>query len=858
MKFTLTAITALFLATGLTVMAGTEKSYDISAFTTPIVTAAKSNNTQALAFSTPLMLNHAAASEIFAAGTKNMVITNVPVPPNGTAALHLQLSAPVFDANSQFLWATKDGRKRITVSPIYSYKGSVEGEPGSKVSLHYSEGDLTGFITHADGSRTIVGKASEYRAVDGATPHIFESEGANARPLALSNFTCGSEFLPADEKEAVTSMAMPSSIKNGESIQALTLKELRLAIVLREDIDSVLKLQGLTTEQVAQYFAKIVAAMSQVYEEELGAHMYIGYLLAFTTEEPSGYLYNGREPQKLLNEFSLDWSSGYTDVERTVAHLYCIKRPVGGIYVGGIAYGGQSGSRLCNTGHQGGYGVSTLDLYNGQNIPGDANSRNAFVWDVYVATHEIGHNVGAAHTHSCYWSPPVDTCQLISDGTDACYNSPDLRRVRPGTIMSYCHLVNGSITPLTFGDRVAERMRTWIDASCMKAVSEPMVRITSPRGHDEWAGGQKVPIKWVSAMVSAVNLDYSRNGESDWVSIAKNLNSADGTYLWTLPAIGGPTFWIRISSSSDANVQNISLASYTINVPLAINSPQGGERLGTGTTFQIRWAKDNSVNSVKILFSSNDGTDWSEVATGQTGQSYTWTVGDVATTTARIKLVSTTNSKIEAISEPFAIGVPSFKLMLPKEGAEICNNFDNQYNWAADFVDRIRIQYSVDDGTTWRNAIQSITVPASQWQIFSRNSGLGSVAVGTKVKLRVLESVSEQVLDTRNELTIAECSGVTGVNDQTVSLNGLTIEKATPNPANGSTLLTIHHSKELMASVVAVDAAGSERVLVQNITLSGAGVSAISISLDTLPQGAYSIVVRGDGVQADIPVRVVR
>jgi hypothetical protein len=162
------------------------------------------------------------------------------------------------------------------------------------------------------------------------------------------------------------------------------------------------------------------------------------------------------------------------NVDRTIAHLYALIRPVGGSFVGGIAYL----NGLCNKRHRGGYGVSTVYL-NANEIPGDPNRSNAFVWDVFVAAHEMGHNIGAFHTHNCFWSPPVDTCQLSIDLTDGCYSDPALRRVVPGTIMSYCHLANGSRTPLTFGSRVAERMRGWIAASsCAPFVTKPTLTIT--------------------------------------------------------------------------------------------------------------------------------------------------------------------------------------------------------------------------------------------------------------------------------------------------------------------------------------------------------------------------------------------
>lgn len=854
MKLFFVGIIALAVTT-LCSTAGTTHEVDINSVLRPIRTAYMDDMVQDNHFAQPYYVQIDAANSVFAASYQHLLVHNVPVPPYGTATLALEATRPVFDARSTILIATKNGKVPLKVRPVYSYKGQIVGEPGSSVSLHYStDGDITGFITHANGERTVVGKAPEYRAGTNEIPHVFQAESAGALSPVLDNFICGSDELPFDAKEALEHMDMPTSQK-GESVQAMVLKQLTLALVLREDVDSALKRQGLNDEQIVQHFAKIVAAMSQAYEQELGAHMYIGYMEVYTTEAPSGFLYDGKDPGKLLDEFSELWSGAYSSIDRVVAHLYTIKKPVQGMYVGGIAYGGQAGSRLCVKDHRGGYGVSTLDLRANETIPGAAANRNAFVWDVFVAAHEIGHNVGAPHGHSCYWSPPLDTCQLQSDGTDACYNNPALRRVRPGTIMSYCHLVNGSSTPLEFGTRASERMRTWIDASCMQAVTEPLVRITSPRGPDGWGGGDKLTILWASAMVNNVNLDYRMSDNGQWLSIASNLNAIDGKYVWTLPAQATNTLWIRIGDATNADVFNIAPAAYSIRVPLVISNPVGGERLAKGAKFQVRWTKDPSITTVNVLFSSDAGQNWETVASKVSASAYDWTVPDIETEQAMIRLEAAANTSITAVSPVFAIGTPRFKLLLPKEGSDLCNNFDNQFNWSADFIDRIRIRYSTDDGVTWRNAIQPLSVAAAQWQIFSRNAGMTSLDAGTKVSLRVEDASTDEVLDTRDELNIVSCTQVTSVNDDHRS--AARIVDISPNPAQTTALVRITVPSASTATIKAVSVTGTEYVLVPAIQLHELE-NYVNVPLAVVPAGAYNLVIESKTTRTASPLRIVR
>ena len=413
--------------------AGTDKTVDARTFMTPTASAAKQNNAQATAFEHGLNLQKAVAENVFSGNEKNITLTNVEVPLHGTATLELERTAAVFDATSEIYMATPGGgKKRVKVRPIQSFKGTINGDPNTWVTLHYNNGELTGYIQHVDGTRTTIGRAWESRSTKAASPHFLADENAIGDGPALKDFVCGSETLPIDTIATLTDMVRPSSIPKGQTIQQLPLTEMKVAIVLREDIFRSLQGRGYDEEQTAQHFARIVASMSQAYEEDARCRLFISYMLIFNDDEPSGYINDGLNPGDLLSEFSRDWSSSYNDVDRTVAHLYTNKRSQGGVFVGGIAYGGQAGSRLCVKAHRGAYGVSTMDLVPPNQFPGNASSRNAFVWDVFVAAHEIGHNIGAPHTHNCFWNPPVDTCQLQSDGTDACYDDPSLRRVRVG------------------------------------------------------------------------------------------------------------------------------------------------------------------------------------------------------------------------------------------------------------------------------------------------------------------------------------------------------------------------------------------------------------------------------------------
>ncbi len=72
------------------------------------------------------------------------------------------------------------------------------------------------------------------------------------------------------------------------------------------------------------------------------------------------------------------------------------------------------------------------------NVEGVLNNSNTFSYDVFLASHELGHVFGSKHTHACAWGPnknqALDNCAK-QEGSCSPAPKPSI-----GSIMSYCHL----------------------------------------------------------------------------------------------------------------------------------------------------------------------------------------------------------------------------------------------------------------------------------------------------------------------------------------------------------------------------------------------------------------------------------
>lgn len=230
--------------------------------------------------------------------------------------------------------------------------------------------------------------------------------------------------------------------KGVERPQAGTLRRIEMAI---EGDFTYYQDHGSDAVQATEYAEDVIAACSDIYERDVAGTLYIRSWELWTVNDP----YPGTNSSTLLTQFRDYWRVNKGAVVRSIAHLFS---GINGI--GGIAYL----NVLCNKNN--GYAVDGLN----NNI---VYPRTTYAWDTDVVSHELGHNVGSPHTHSCSWAPPIDSCYAAEGGCFA-----GTKAVR-GTIMSYCHLTPQG-TNLEFHPRVQTLMETRLAeaAACVPLVSD--------------------------------------------------------------------------------------------------------------------------------------------------------------------------------------------------------------------------------------------------------------------------------------------------------------------------------------------------------------------------------------------------
>jgi hypothetical protein len=323
---------------------------------------------------------------------------------------------------------TDDSGRHAFQPDVSLYKGHVAGEPASWVVLSLGASGVLGTVER-DGRRWTLSPTQRMstHAPGGLGVHAFAPEGSLAE--AASRFECG---INADnEQQYIVRHPERDGLEQGLTAgpDATQINGARFDFNVAIDCDYEIYSNkfGGDLNAATSYILTVLGTVNLIYERDLEATLHFPYVNLWTTPSDP---YTQPTTSTELNEFQGYWSATMGSVPRNVAHLIS-GRALGG----GIAYI----DAVC--GNAPGYGVSAIDA-------AYVYPTATTTWDIEVIAHELGHNFGSYHTHSCQWAAEgripihttLDSCQA-SEGSCASYTNhlpPD-----KGTIMSYCHLLSG-------------------------------------------------------------------------------------------------------------------------------------------------------------------------------------------------------------------------------------------------------------------------------------------------------------------------------------------------------------------------------------------------------------------------------
>ena len=321
---------------------------------------------------------------------------------------------------------------------ITTLSGKVEDEPDSLVFLALQpNGNTYGFIRRTNQTTFLSMDSTESKPV----PILFDP---NRVP---------EELLPAPPAlcETIDLFGVQRVGDDGDTATAHTPFR-RIDLAIDTDFEFTQDLFAGNTSNAVAYVITLISAASAIYTDQLNIELDLTYLRLW---ENSSDPYDNEDTVSQLYALRGYWEDTMNDVDRDLTHLLS-GRPGGGI----AFYPG-----LCAPTY--GYGLSRVD----GSFPSPVSDFNPSNWDIFVFTHELGHNLGAPHTHD--YCPPLDQCAPNGffgecQSTQVCRDD--------GTIMSYCHTCTGGMRniALRFHEEVKATILNYLDgAECGYTSDQP-------------------------------------------------------------------------------------------------------------------------------------------------------------------------------------------------------------------------------------------------------------------------------------------------------------------------------------------------------------------------------------------------
>ncbi|HTS02633.1 MAG TPA: M12 family metallo-peptidase, partial [Thermoanaerobaculia bacterium] len=248
------------------------------------------------------------------------------------------------------------------------------------------------------------------------------------------------------------------------------LSSLHSAVVAIDTDNEYMAYWGNNTTNVTNYIATLIANINVMYERDLNLELLQGTTFLRTSTDPYTVNDGGNADSSELNEFTSYWNAHYplANYPRSVVTMMSGKQP-GTNSASGIAW---VASSVCG---------NTVD-YNFCQL-----FKTSYLWgDTLIMGHEIGHNLGSPHTH-CYADPKPDTCYSAERSLPACFTgTPTCPTAQPingvpnvqGTLMGYCHLLQGCSSSLVFHPSTITRyvgptLDAGASSSCIAVVTPP-------------------------------------------------------------------------------------------------------------------------------------------------------------------------------------------------------------------------------------------------------------------------------------------------------------------------------------------------------------------------------------------------
>ncbi len=148
------------------------------------------------------------------------------------------------------------------------------------------------------------------------------------------------------------------------------------------------------------------------------------------------------------------------------------------------------------------------------------------------------------------------------------------------------------------------------------------VYVKEPSGGEVYNSEWNLPIQWIVTEVQKINISYSVNNGSSYLPIVSDYSSYSGSYSWNIPENFSDSCLIKITSSDNVDIFDISDNVFRI-FKLNIISPSNGSLFAPDSSLNLEW-KHGGIDSVNIKISRDMQVTWEVIESNLSDTLYTF------------------------------------------------------------------------------------------------------------------------------------------------------------------------------------------------------------------------------------------
>lgn len=516
--------------------------------------------------------------------------------------------------------------KPVKVTKGLFYRGILRDDPTSVVGISFFDGEVYGMISSADhGNVTINKMESEHSYL------IYSDRDLDAHYSG----TCETKEPEGYAEEIRQALGNQLEVRADKCVK----------VYLETDY-ALYQNKGNNTNNVINYMTAVFNNIAILYSNE-SITTQVSEIYVWTTQDN----YSKTSSNSALTQFR----SARPSFNGDLAHLAAL----GGNNLGGIAWV----NALC-TSYKYAYSNITSTY---QNVP-------TYSWTVEVMTHEMGHNLGSPHTHSCSWSGgALDNC-YTPEGS--CSQGP--APTNGGTIMSYCHLTSYGINFNNgFGTQPGNLIRSKVSsASCLGTCDNGSCNAPAGLAISN-IQNTSATASWSSVSgATAYQVQYRPTGGT-WIVLPQSTSTSRNITGLT----AGTTYEVQVRSIC---ASGNSLWSSTVTFTTSGGGGSCGTVTGlaasniTSTTATVSWSAVSGAVSYDLDYKLSTSSSWTTYNTTGTAVNFT---GLTAGTTYNTRVRANCANGSGAYSS-----VMSFTTL---GGSSYCTSKGN--NSAYEWIDLVRL-----------------------------------------------------------------------------------------------------------------------------------------------------------------------